>query len=228
VPVELPTLDIVPVATDVQLEAMSRRLDTKDYSWCVFTSTNAVENVMAYLDSSDRDTRALAGCFLAALGNATAESLKRHGLRADLVAGEFTSTGLLESLRNAGVSGRVLLPRAESANPALVSGLGAAGCEIDEIVLYESRPPREADPEALAQIQDGRIEVATFASSSSVRNLASLLGADFDHVKRSTIASIGPVTSQTAREFGLAVDVEPVEHTIPALVDAIVQHFASK
>jgi uroporphyrinogen III methyltransferase/synthase len=228
IPIELPALDIVPVATDEQLEAMTRRLEAKTYAWCLLTSANAVDSVMAYLDRSGRDARVFAGGRLAALGSATADALQRHGLRADLIAGEFSSTGLLDSLRGAGISGRVLLPRAEGANPALVAGLRAAGCDVDEVVLYESRPPAEVDPEALSQIRNSRIDVATFASSSSVRNLAELLGPGFEHLKRATIASIGPVTSQTAREYGLAVEVEPAEHTIPALVEALVQHYASK
>jgi uroporphyrinogen III methyltransferase/synthase len=228
VPVELPTLDISPVASDEQLEAMARSLEAKEYAWCLLTSANAVESVMSYLDRSGRDVRVFAGCRLAALGAATAESLKRYGLRADLVAGEFSSAGLLESLRQAGVKGRVLLPRAEGANPALVAGLRDAGCEVDEVVLYESRPPSEVDPDALQVIRDGRIDIATFASSSSVKNLAQLLGPDFERIKTATIACIGPVTSQTAREHGLAVDVEPAEHTIPALVEALAQHFAER
>jgi uroporphyrinogen III methyltransferase / synthase len=36
-------------------------------------------------------------------------------------------------------------------------------------------------------------------------------------------ASIGPVTSATLREFGLPVDIEASEYTIPGLVAAIVR-----
>jgi len=35
------------------------------------------------------------------------------------------------------------------------------------------------------------------------------------------IASIGPITSATARELGLTVDVEANPHTVPGLVAAI-------
>ena len=37
------------------------------------------------------------------------------------------------------------------------------------------------------------------------------------------IACIGPITSQTARELGLKVDIEAREFTIDGLVEAIVQ-----
>ena len=38
-PVELPALELQPVATDDDLEAMSRSLETREYDWCLFTST---------------------------------------------------------------------------------------------------------------------------------------------------------------------------------------------
>ena len=78
----------------------------------------------------------------------------------------------------------------------------------------------------LALLRDGQVDLATFASSSSVSNLAALLGDDFEHVKHSLIASIGPVTSQTAREHGLEVGIEASPHTIPALVAALKAHYA--
>jgi uroporphyrinogen III methyltransferase/synthase len=224
-PVELPTLELVTAASDGEMESMTRRLMANDYLWCLFTSTNAVDFVLAYFERSGRDVRALAGCNLAALGSATAAALRRHGLRPELVASEFTSDGLLDSLRNLDMRGaRVLLPRAEGGSPGLARGLMALGADVDELVLYEARPPKEIDPEALALVRAGRIDVATFASSSAVRNLASLLGPDFARLHDSVIACIGPVTAATARDLGLAVAVEPSEHTLPALVEALEAH----
>jgi uroporphyrinogen III methyltransferase/synthase len=265
IPVELPTLELVPLATDEDLGAMAEHLRAGDYQWCLFTSTNAVDFVLDYLNRSGHDARAFAGCRLAALGSATAASLLQHGLRADLVASEFTSEGLLRAMEDFGASTprvstrggasplepsrttdppppealegpplldqlagvRILIPRAEGGSPALTGGLRARGAEVDEVVLYESRAPADPDAEALALVRAGRIDVATFASSSSVRNLATLLGDDFARLRDATIACIGPVTAQTARELGLNVTIEPAEHTIPALVEALKAHYAN-
>ena len=41
-------------------------------------------------------------------------------------------------------------------------------------------------------------------------------------------ASIGPVTSATLREFGLPVDIEAQEYTMPGLVAAIVKQAADE
>ena len=64
--------------------------------------------------------------------------------------------------------------------------------------------------------------MAAFTSSSTVRNLVELLGGDRASLDGVRIASIGPVTSATARELGLRVDVEAHEHTVPGLVRALV------
>ncbi|HWO73073.1 MAG TPA: uroporphyrinogen-III synthase, partial [Dehalococcoidia bacterium] len=155
----------------------------------------------------------------------TAAALRARGLRADLVAGEFTSAGLLEALPLDVGGLRFLLPRAEGGSEDLTGGLKARGALVDEIVLYRSGVPASADPEALKLVRSGRIDAVTFASSSSVRNLAALLGEDFSRLRSSTVACIGPLTAATARELGLEVAVEPATHTVPALVEALVRHY---
>ena len=68
----------------------------------------------------------------------------------------------------------------------------------------------------------------TFTSSSTVRNFAKSSGTYplSDLMKGIKVASIGPVTSETLRELGLQVDIEPEEITIPALVEAIGAYFS--
>ena len=227
-PVELPALALAPVATHAELEAAVQRLQSRAYAWCLFTSTNAVDFVFAHVDRTAHDSRVFAGCRLAALGSATAAALAARGLRADLVASEFTAAGLLNALP-ADLSGaRVLLPRAEGGSPELVEGLRRRGATVDDLVLYESKVPAAADADALRLIRERRIDVVTFASSSSVRNLATLLGDDFARLRDAVVACIGPVTAATARELGCDVQVEPAVHTVPALVEALKAHYAEK
>jgi uroporphyrinogen-III synthase len=42
------------------------------------------------------------------------------------------------------------------------------------------------------------------------------------------VASIGPVTAETAAQLGIHTTIVPAEHTIPALVNAIVEHLSRK
>jgi len=225
VAVEIPALELQPVASESDFEAVAAALEAGRYAWCLFTSANAVDFVFAFLDRAARDARVFGGCRVAALGTATAAALRARGLRADLVAGEFTSAGLLDALPLDVGGQRFLLPRAEGGSEDLTGGLKARGALVDEIVLYRSAVPAAADAQALELIRSGGIDAVTFASSSSVRNLAALLGEDFSRLRSSTVACIGPLTAATARELGLTVAVEPATHTLPALVEALVRHY---
>jgi uroporphyrinogen III methyltransferase/synthase len=67
--------------------------------------------------------------------------------------------------------------------------------------------------------------VVTFTSSSTVRNLVEVLGADKKLLDSRFIACIGPVTAGTAEELGLRVDLVAKEATVEGLVDALVSHW---
>jgi uroporphyrinogen III methyltransferase/synthase len=62
----------------------------------------------------------------------------------------------------------------------------------------------------------------TFTSSSTVENFLAL---GLPWPPGMEVASIGPITSKTARDRGLTIDVEAARHDVPGLVDAICRHF---
>jgi uroporphyrinogen III methyltransferase/synthase len=74
------------------------------------------------------------------------------------------------------------------------------------------------------------IDMVTFTSSSTVKNFVSLLECDGpEELSRLmdgiAIAVIGPITAKTAEKYGLQVNIQPDEYTIPAMVEAIVKFF---
>jgi uroporphyrinogen III methyltransferase/synthase len=121
-----------------------------------------------------------------------------------------------------GVRGcRVLLPRANIAPPDLTEGLARLGAEPHEVTAYLTELPAGTSSGGKQMLLDGEIDIVTFSSSSTVMNLRRLLGDDWEAVKRTTIACIGPVTAETAREAGLGVDIVAEEQTIPGMVRGI-------
>jgi len=221
IPVELPSIEIEPIEDRTAVDAAIETLGTGGYPWAVFTSANAVELFFEHLAERGLDARAFSGAQIAAIGPATAQSLAVRGLRADVVPGEYVAEAVVEALRGQIAPGdRVLLPRAESARAELVRGLEAMGAAVDEIPIYRAAVPSEASPEVLAELRAGRIDVVTFTSSSTVRNLVAMLG-DASALERPLIACIGPITAQTARELGLRVDVQASEYTVEGLVAAL-------
>jgi uroporphyrinogen III methyltransferase/synthase len=210
--IELPAIAIEPLAFDVP--------DLSRYAWLVFTSANGVA---AFFDRglapAGLDARALAGLRIAAIGPGTASALAERGLRTDLVPERFVAESLLEAFPPPAADGeRVLLARAEHARDVLPAGLSERGYAVDVLAVYRT-VTATPDSDALDRVRRGDVDALTFTSSSTVTNLCDLLG-DVP-APQALVVSIGPVTSKTALERGLRVDVEASEHTIDGLVDAL-------
>lgn len=230
-PVELPTIEIQPVTSPALDRALSR---LGDFGWAIFTSANGVEAFFSRLDALGRDSRALGGVKLCAIGEATAAALVGRGLRADLVPGEFSASGILSAFDDVlssakggqGIGGvRCLLPRAEAVPPELARGLRERGVEVEEVAVYRTRPTPPSD-QARELVET--VDIITFTSSSTVKGLARLMGGKVESINRATVACIGPVTAATAAGMGIRTDVVAPTYTIPGLVSALVEYEQKK
>ena len=96
--------------------------------------------------------------------------------------------------------------------------------KVDEITAYRNVIPCHAREKAARILTDG-VDVATFTSSSTVKNLVDLLNGNLDALARTAIACIGPITAETARDAGLKVDVVSAEHTVSGLVEALKAYY---
>ncbi|MCS6305109.1 MAG: uroporphyrinogen-III C-methyltransferase [Nitrospira sp.] len=229
-PVEAPTIKIVPPLDWGPVDQAISEIGT--YDWIVFTSVNGVSRFMTRLSTRGFDSRCLAGRRLCCIGPRTAQELEKFGVRADVVPAEYQAEGVLATLNRRGVGKtRILIPRAEVAREFLPDELRAAGAHVDVIPVYRTFTPDHNSGGWLQELMDHRIHVATFTSSSTVRNFVAMLGGA-DAVKpllqSVTIACIGPITAKTAEEYGLTVSIMPSENTIPAMVDAIAHHYGSR
>ena len=167
------------------------------------------------------DARALGGVKVAAIGPGTAAALAQGNIRADLVPERFVAEGLLEAFPQPPEgSGRVLLARAAVARNTLPIGLREAGWDVDVVEAYRTVP---AAPGAELLDAAAKADIVTFTSSSTVERFLEVAGRDR---VPPTVACIGPITADTARDLDLTVDVEAEVHTIPGLVAALVAHSA--
>jgi len=222
--VEGATIAMEPPDSWDELDAALARIG--DYQWLVFASINAIHFFFNRLREKGMDARDLKGPKVAAVGVATAEALRDHGIRADLIPEEFTGDGLAASLVAQGVQGaRVLIPRAKKAREIVPETLREHGAQVDVVTVYQNVQPKDYDL-VRQELADHAIDMVTFTSSSTVTNFLDMLGADRDRLLAGVkFAAIGPITAKTAVKHGLAIDVQPAIYTIPALVDAIVDFY---
>jgi uroporphyrinogen III methyltransferase/synthase len=223
--IELPTLEIVSRYDEVKLAAAIESLTNGDYGWVVFTSTNAVDIFFDGLWEQGHDARDVQAN-VAAIGSATAETLGWWGIFVDVVpdSDAYTAEGLAAAFdEQFDLQGqRVLLPRAERARDVLIERLAEKGASVEELTLYAAEVPAVTNLEGIRRLRAREIDIVTFASSSSVRNLAAMLGDDLEPVRRARIACIGPITAAAVEEaLGRQPDIIAQEHTIEGLVRAI-------
>ncbi|MEJ5357585.1 MAG: uroporphyrinogen-III C-methyltransferase [Desulfobacterales bacterium] len=219
---ETPAIRIAPPADWRPLDAAIAELPATD--WVVFTSVNGVDSFFQRLEAAGRDARALAGVKTAAIGPATAERLRRHGILSDLVPETYRAEAVVEAFRREALSGRiVLLPRAAEARPVLPRELSALGAVVREVEAYRTLPA-ETDPRGLlARLEERTLDLITFTSSSTVTHFLDLLPPARlpGLIAGIPCACIGPITAETARRAGLQVAVEAPVYTIEGLVEAI-------
>ncbi len=216
--IELPTIEIRPAADYGPLDAAIANLAA--YDWLIFTSANGVRFFLERLDRSGSDLRALKAK-ICAIGPATRKAIEEVHLKVDLMGKEYVAEGLLEAFAPCDLRGaRVLLPRAAVARDLVPSELARRGARVDVVEAYRTAIPDNAAENAAAIFGAARKpDWITFSSSSTVQNFASAAGTGALAGVR--VASIGPITSATARSLGIAVDAEAAVFTIDGLVEAI-------
>jgi len=197
-------------------------------------------------DQKDAASAAEGRTRIAAIGPATKKAIEQRGFRVDVVPKEYVAESVVRSLRRKVKGTRVLLVRARVARDVIPRELRKSGARVDVVEAYETVVPQSSRRQLRAVLKNPkrRPHVVMFTSSSTVRNFVELLGSaglrgqecprhasgrgrphltELDGVQ---MASIGPVTSATLREFGLPVDIKAKEFTIPGLVAAIVTHLS--
>ena len=216
-PLEVPTIEIRPVATTEELDRAVEDLAAGHFDWVVLTSVNGVAALRARAEASGRGPAALGAARVAAVGPATEAALRAWGVAPDLVP-EVATTAALGHAFPAG-PGAVLLARADLANPELAVILRAKGWEAAEVVAYHTVPLGRLDPAARRRLDGGEVDWVAFTASSTVEGFLRGYGGPPPPGVR--VAAIGPVTADTARSAGIPVATTATEHTIGGLVEAI-------
>ena len=228
--IEAPMIRILPADDYGPLDQACALVGAFD--WIVFASANAVDAFIERLLRTGRDLRALGGVKLCVVGAATAERLARHGLKADLVPTEYRAEAVVRAISDTvDIRGlRMLLPRADIGREVVADELRRRGAFATEVVAYRTvvaDTVREGEPDIYRMLLDRRIDVVTFTSASAVRNFVKIVGTEqsADLLRTTVVASIGPVTAEAAAQCGIETTIVPAHYTVPALVDAIVEHF---
>lgn len=224
---ECPTIKVSPPQDVKPLDRAMENLSS--YDWLIFTSVNGVNFFFERLFQKNKDVRALKDIHTAVIGPATEKRLFDFGLKSDIVPESYRAESVVKAFAGKDVTGRkILLPRAKEARPVLPLELKKMGAVVDEVTAYCTHAVKDNTDVLSARLKERSIDMITFTSSSTVKNFRALFpNEDLKDLMRGVIiASIGPVTADTARDLGFDVHIIAESYTIPGLCQAILTHFS--
>ena len=212
--IELPTIEIQPPADPAPLDRAIAELPS--YDWLIFTSANGVR---AFIDRLP-DLRALRGK-ICAIGPATRAAIEALHLQTDLMGEEYVAESLVAAFGAHPLEGkRVLLPRAAVARDVVPVELAKRGARVDVVEAYRTVAPADL-PTRIAKAFARKPDAITFTSSSTVKNFVAAAGAEI--LRGVNVATIGPVTTSTARELDVPVTRQAGVYTVDGLVAALLE-----
>ncbi|HEV8410038.1 MAG TPA: uroporphyrinogen-III synthase [Gemmatimonadaceae bacterium] len=220
IPVFFPTIQIRPLDDTRVLDAAVRALE--QYKWIVFTSANAASAFWERMTACGRASIP-DGVRIAAVGPVTSARLATLGVAVDAQPGKFIGTeiaGAMGDIRDA----RILMPRGEDAREETLDSLRDAGGRVDDIVAYRTGTgaPTATEFEAMLAPMDA----VTFTSPSCVRGFSTLLGdRAYVIVETTIVVTIGPTTSEAARDAGWPKPIEAETSTVAGIIAALEAHF---
>jgi uroporphyrinogen-III synthase len=152
----------------------------------------------------------------AAVGPATAQRLRQHGLPVHVTPSRATGSSLVQALGD--LRGRsVLYPRSAAAPPLVAEALRAAGATVFDIIAYTNEAPPDHEQAVRAAVP---VDATTVLSGSAGLRLADALRSEH-YADLGRVVCIGPSTAAVCRTAGLPVHTVASQHTLGGLLSAL-------
>lgn len=221
----VPTIEIAPPESWAPLDFVMR--DLEDFDILILTSVNGVEAFFERLQETNQYYGTLTDMLVVAVGPKTAQAIEENCIHPGLIPADHRAEGVVAELLKYGVKGKkILYPRAEIARSLIIDSLQVAGAEVAAPVAYRTVMPEGSEAKIRNLLSAGDIDAVCFSSSSTFNNLLAMFGADLQKLQgEAKFFSIGPQTSETIRNHGFDVALEPEQWTLDSLLQAMVEYY---
>lgn len=228
---EVTTCPLVEVRDPVSWAQLDRALiHLSWYDWLAFSSTQSVDSFLHRLDELGHGRAELMSHRVCAIGQKTAERLKREKISVDLRPERFTAEALLEEfIKRYGVrqrlrGARMLMPASAITRDVIRPAMDKVGVYVEVVEAFQVVLPASAAEDTLQNLRATPMDYAVFTSPATVANLATLFESDhlMPLLPNARVVCVNAATAETARSFGLEVHLETEEATGQALLAALV------
>ncbi|MDE3109209.1 MAG: uroporphyrinogen-III synthase [Acidobacteriota bacterium] len=240
----VPSMREIPLESNTEALAFVRELNASRFDMVIFLTgvgTRALARVAEAVFPLDEFRDALKKVAVVARGPKPVAALKEMGVDASIAVPEpNTWKDLLRVLDEKSASfplrgKRLAVQEYGAPNQELLDGLAARGAQVTRVPVYRWELPEDTGPlrAAVEMATRSAVDVALFTTSVQVLHLlriAQEMGLERELRKgfeRVAVGSIGPVTSEEARENGLAIDFEPEHPKMGFLVNEAARRAAA-
>ena len=220
-PLHAPALAEVPEVDPAFITGLIDELAAQPAAMAVFQTgvgTTALFKTTDELGLTGKLSALLAQMTVVVRGPKPTAALRARGVRIDLSAQDpYTTAEILQAVEAVPLTGaRVLVQRYGVANVDLEETLKARGAQVIEITTYRWALPADTRPliKLIEALGRGAIDAVAVTNAAQVYNLFALAErldkttTLRDSLNRTLVASIGPVSSEALKTFGVAVGLE--------------------
>jgi uroporphyrinogen-III synthase len=220
VPFVAPSMREAPIENNPEAFEFAERLFAGEFDLMIFLTgvgTRALDKVLASRYPAGKFAEALRKITIAARGPKPLAALREMQVPVTVAAPEPNTWRELLVALDGRAARKIAVQEYGKPNVELLEALRARGAEVTPVRVYQWDLPEDVAPlrEAVHRIAEGRADVAMFTTSIQIPHLFRIATAERlaepmqQALRRMVIASIGPTTTETLEEFGLAADIVP-------------------
>ena len=236
-PFVAPSMREVPIDQNESGFRFADRLFASEFDMMVLLTgvgTRQLNRLLATRYPETAFADALRRITVVARGPKPTAALREMGLTPAIIAPEPNTWRELLRATEGRTERRIAVQENGRTNPELLEGLRARGAEVTAVRVYQWDLPLDTGPllEAARRLAAGRFDVALFTTAMQIGHLARVAReegieeAALDGLRKCTIASIGPTTTEALEEFGLRPQFEPSHPKMGFLVKEAADAFS--
>jgi uroporphyrinogen-III synthase len=239
VPFVAPSMREAPVEETAAAFAFGTRLFAGEFEMMVLLTgvgTRQLARVLAERFPEGDFAEALRRLTVVVRGPKPAAALREMGVAPTLIAGEPNTWREVLAVTADRPERRIAVQEYGRPNPELLAGFRDRGAEVTAVPVYRWDLPEDIEPlrEAARRLAARQIDVVLFTTGIQIAHLVQVAAemgiepAVLDGLRSSWVGSIGPATTETLEEFGVAPQFEPSHPKMGFLVKEAAERVAAK
>ncbi|QTM99983.1 uroporphyrinogen-III synthase [Sediminibacillus dalangtanensis] len=224
---------IVPLLRLQKREAQSNKQilsKLHEFTWVFFTSANGVKFFFEQLRDCGLDSGQLENSRVAAVGRKTRQALHKQGLSVDFTPEKYSGKRMAtEFMKKYPDPGPVLLVCGGLARQDIPLQLERQKVYFQKAVVYDTLINTVARDDLLSFIREGKLDVYTFTSPSTVKAFMKLTS-DEPELQQKVVSEaltvcIGPTTKEAAGKQGFTNILVPKDYTLEGMIKQLARYY---